>query len=62
MTTITTFNDVIDGYIDSKLNSVKETSVLRGRIMAYEVIEKTVVNELAQLRSRLERIENVRTN
>ena len=56
----TTFNDVIDGYIDSKLNSVKEASVLRGRIMAYEVIEKTVVNELAQLRSRLERIENVR--
>jgi hypothetical protein len=56
----TTFNDVIEGYIDSKLNSVKEASVMRGRIMAYEVIEKTVVNELAQLRSRLERIENVR--
>ena len=60
MTTQTTFNDVIDGYIDSKLNSVKEASVLRGRIMAYEVIEKTVVNELAQLRSRLEWIENVK--
>ena len=57
--TQTTFNDVIEGYIDNKLNSVKEASVLRGRIMAYEVIEKTVVNELAQLRSRLERIENV---
>ena len=59
MKTETTFNDVIEGYIDNKLNSVKEASVLRGRIMAYEVIKKTVVNELAQLRSRLERIENV---
>ena len=58
--TETTFNDVIEGYIENKLNSVKEASVLRGRIIAYEVIEKTVVNELAQLRSRLERIENVR--
>ena len=48
--------DLINGYIESRLSLTKEADVLRGRILAYEVIEKTITNELAQLRNRYERI------